>query len=213
MPTLGMEFLEASFRFATIVVPVALYFLLLGLLNTRRCPQLLTGRQDFALLTVALSPLVLQPAVHVFGGGAPAALAAAACIAGAVWLLSPRGHNYVIYNLSLDDARTLVSDALDDAGLESKTNGSRIDAGDDASVELSSFPALRNVSLRCLGGDDATWRIFAHALHARLDRREVEPRPMAVALLLVATAMIVAPLVVMAHEAPEIVRMLADLMP
>lgn len=213
MPTLGMEILEASFRIATIVVPVAMYFLLLGLLNTRRCPQLLTGRQDFALLTVALSPLLLQPAVAIFGGGAQAALIAAGAIGLSIWLLAPRGHNWVIYNISLSDARKLVTRSLIDAGLDPQDLGRRLDCGGGTFLELSSFPALRNVSLRCLGGTDETWQAFAHALHGRLERREVVPSPMAVALLLVATAMIVAPLVMMAQEAPEIVRMLADLVP
>ncbi|MGB2822184.1 MAG: hypothetical protein WBF17_14465, partial [Phycisphaerae bacterium] len=62
MPDLGV-----SLRIATVVVPVALYFLVLGLLNSRPRPQLLRGRRDFALLIVALSPLFVLPVLHWAG--------------------------------------------------------------------------------------------------------------------------------------------------
>ncbi|NBB95473.1 MAG: hypothetical protein GVY16_06995 [Planctomycetes bacterium] len=213
MSTLGMELLEASLRIATVVVPVALYFLLLGLLNTRRCPQLLTGRQDVALLSVALSPLALQPAVHFLDGGAPAVMAAAGAIVLGVWLLAPRGHQWVIYNLPLKQARTLIDQTLADIGIDADIGSRCIRIDEDTWVELSSFPALRNVSLRCHGGDDTTWQAFANALGDHVDRIDVEPSPTAVALLLVATGMLVAPMAMVAHQAPEIVRMLADLLP
>jgi hypothetical protein len=41
----GIEQLGISLRIAMVVVPVALYFLILGLLNSRPCPQLLRGRR------------------------------------------------------------------------------------------------------------------------------------------------------------------------
>ena len=40
--------MDMSMRIVTVVMPVAVYFLILGLLNSRRHPQLLTGRRDFA---------------------------------------------------------------------------------------------------------------------------------------------------------------------
>jgi hypothetical protein len=119
----------------------------------------------------------------------------------------------VIYNLPLDIARGVISSALLDAGLRPTLTGRGIEVGDAAWVELSSFPALRNVSLRCVGGEDAAWQRFEHALHERIEAMDVEPSPMAVALLLVATAMIVTPMILMAHQAPEIVRLLTDLLP
>jgi hypothetical protein len=85
--------------------------------------------------------------------------------------------------------------------------------GHDAVVDMSSFPVLRNVSLRLRGGDESLWRGFEEHLTSQLHEMESEPSPMAVSLLLVATAMIVAPLVFMIHQAPEIVRILTDLLP
>ena len=60
---LGSADLGSTVRVATVVVPVAVYFLILGLLNSRRRPQMLSGRLDFALMITALSPLFLVPAV------------------------------------------------------------------------------------------------------------------------------------------------------
>ena len=57
----------ASAEIATVVVPVAVYFLVLGLLNSRPHPQLLSGRLDFALLTAAISPLFAVPVLRYFG--------------------------------------------------------------------------------------------------------------------------------------------------
>lgn len=224
MIVLGAEQTVVSLRIATIMAPVALYFLLLGLLNTRRCPQFLSGRQDFAMLMVALSPLALGPIMYYFGGGAVTLLVAAAVLAGGIFYLAPRGRTWVIYNLTLDDGCRAILDVLDDMGETARQSGSRIEiglptprlrqAGDGrAVIEISSFPVLRNISLKLVGGSEDFWRDFEARLAERLERLNVEPSPMAVTLLLVATAMIVAPTALMVHHAPEIVRILTDLLP
>ena len=64
---LGSENLGRALQIATTVVPVAVYFLVLGLLNSRRHPQMLSGRLDFSLMIAALSPLFLVPAVQYVG--------------------------------------------------------------------------------------------------------------------------------------------------
>ena len=37
-------------RLVTVLIPMGMYFLLLGLLNSHQHPQLLSGRRDFTLL-------------------------------------------------------------------------------------------------------------------------------------------------------------------
>lgn len=213
MPILGMEQLEFSLRIATILVPICLYFLLLGLLNTRRCPQLLTGRQDFALLMVALSPLAFQPIMGFFGGGVVSLLICTALLGGAVLLLSPRGQTWVIYNITVDEARKIICKSLDDIDLQTRDAGGNLFIlPDGPTIEISSFPFLRNVSLRLVDGQSLR-QDFEERLHHRLQRIEAEPSPTAMALLLVATGMIVTPLAMMAHQAPEIVRILTGLLP
>ena len=82
-------------QIAAIVAPIALYFLVLGLLNTRRRPQLLRSRVDFALLLAAMSPLVICPLLRWLPA-TPAVLAAlgAAGIA-VVCLMSPPRASWV----------------------------------------------------------------------------------------------------------------------
>jgi len=211
---LSVEPYEASLHIAFAVAPVALYFLLLGWLNTRRCPQMLTGRQDFALLTLAFSPLVVGPILHGLGGGLPTAMACIAALGGTIGLLAPRGRTFVIYNLPESDARQAVVDILAAMGVSVSPRRDRFDLNrGNARVEITHFPLLRNVSLRLLGGGEPLWREFETRLHARFQRMEAHPSPMAVSLLLVATGMLVAPLVLMLHHAPEIVRVLTDLLP
>ncbi len=209
---LGMEPLETSLRIATVVVPVSLYFLLLGLLNSRRHPQLLSGRQDFALLMVALSPLAFGPAMHYLNGGLWMVPACVVLLIGGIWALAPRGRAWVIYNLPLSSARQTVIDAFEAMGRCSRNTarGVEVEQG-RAFVEFSSFPLLRNVSLRLVGGDEDLWRTFESHLSGRLKKIETDPSPMAVSLLLVATVMIVAPMALMVRNAPEIVRILTDL--
>lgn len=198
---LGMEYLEGLFRVATIVVPVALYFFLLGLLNTRTRPQLLTGRQDFALLTIALSPLILSPLMALLGGGSAGLAGSIGVLATTAFLLRPRGHSWVMYNLSLPHARKAAEEALQRAGLDAE------------GLDISSVPVLRNVSLRLDGISDNQAMGFERNLASSLQTVSAEPLPAAVGLLLVATAMLVAPLALMAQQMPQIVRLLTDLLP
>jgi hypothetical protein len=200
-----------SMRIVTVVVPVALYFLLLGLLNSRRRPQLLTGRQDFVLLVAALGPLFALPAVEVWG--LPALVAAAAAAAAAVVLLAPRGASWVIYNLPAARARDAVAEALDRAQLPARPVADGFDLAAGPRVRLRRFSLLRNVSIRLTGaGREAAGR-FEAALADVLGGVRVETSPMAVSLLLVATAMLVAPLALVAHRAGELVRLLTHLIP
>jgi hypothetical protein len=212
---LANEYFSSSVpvQIATVVVPVAVYFLILGLLNTRRHPQLLSGRQDFALLIVALCPLFVLPALNYVGITRTSVAVAAAVVAVAIWLLAPRGRTWVIYNMPMTEARNLIERVLSGLSADLVVEGGvyRL-PGDDASVHVGGFSLLRNVTLRLHGGSDDLARRFEAELHRALQAVRVEASSMAVALLLVATAMLVAPFTLMVHRVPEIVRVLTDLL-
>ena len=209
----GIGQLADSLRIATVVVPVGLYFLILGLLNTRSHPQLLTGRWDFALLAAALGPVLAQPVFAVVGTS-PAALAgAAAALAVPALLLAPRGRTWVIYNLPFHLAGPVVRDALASLHLPARPADGGFHLGGEQFVAVEGFPLLRNVTVRLVGGDARLARDLHAALADRLGRIEGEATPAAVALMLVATAMMVAPLALVARRVPEIVRLLTDLLP
>jgi len=208
---LGSEYLSTSVRVATVIVPVAGYFLILGLLNSRRRPQMLTGRLDFALLMLALCPGFVLPMLESFGLTVPGAAAAMLVLAAGLWLFGPGGRNWVVYNLPPEQAHRVVRSAMDAMGWRytRDSDGYRI-AGQDLTVRVSGFWVLRNVSVHLGGGSRELCRKFAGELSAVVCRTSARTHAMAVAMLLVATVMFVAPLALFAHRVPEIVRLLAD---
>lgn len=198
---------------AAVVVPVSLYFLVLGLLNTRHRPQLLRARRDFAMLIVALSPLLVCPLLTWMGHSLAALAVAAAVAVAAMLALRPPRASWVVYNITPAEAFDAVARSLERGGLSfERDQGDRIFRLPHGSVELSSFPLLRNVSIRMTGCDDRAVELFERALAGRIELLSAQTTPMAMALLLVATAMLVAPLVMVAPKAVEIVRILTDML-
>ncbi len=200
-------------QIAAAVAPVSLYFMVLGLLNTRSRPQMLSGRLDFAMLIGALSPLVVCPIMSWAG---PSYLAMAAAAAGgiaAVWLLSPPRASWVIYNITPAEASDAVAKALRRGDLDfQRRQGEQTFILPDGQVELGSFPLLRNVTIRMTGCDWRTMHLFEQALAGRMELLSAQTTPMAMAMLLVATTMLVAPLAMVAPRAVEIVRILTGLL-
>ncbi len=204
---------DITVRVATVVVPLAVYFLVLGLLNTRRTPQILTGRLDFALLITAMSPLFALPVLHWVGISRMSIVAACGVVACGILVLAPRGRTWVIYNASPDEAHRAVTAALRALGHSCRKVGRgvlRIGDGGQR-VHMTPFPLLRNVSIR-FDGSDRTGAAFGRELTRELSGVQAEPRATAVALLVVAVGMMVAPLAMVANQAGEIVRIVTDLL-
>lgn len=210
---LGSEQLYDALRIGTVVLPVAVYFLLLGLLNSRRRPQLLSARQDAALLTVALLPLLFAPLTALLGGTGWVLGACLAIAAATVACLAPHRDAWVLYNLSADQARDLCHQSLLALDIRTQSTPEGLRSEDDRlRLDLSGFWLLRNVSLRMNGANRQLAERFEEELTRRLRRIDTDPHPMAVSLLLVSTVMIVGPLALVVDRVPEIVRLLGDLL-
>ena len=209
---LASEQLDVSLRIAAVTAPVAIYFLVLGLLNSRRTPQVLTGRQDFILMIAALLPAILLPGLEWAGLSLGWSVGVTAVLVAAIALVAPRGPNWVVYNLPLDQARDAVAETLRamDLSFTRTEEGFSIDQP-AAKVRLGGFALLRNVSIR-LEGDHDLARRFETQFARTLGASSAQTTPMAMALLLVATGMLVTPLALLAHRVPEIVRILTDLL-
>lgn len=204
--------LDAAIRVATVVAPVAMYFLVLGLLNSRRRPQILSGRLDFALLIAALSPLLVVPALHVLGVSATSVGLAVTAVVCGISLLAPRGGTWVIYNIAPAQTKRAIRLALRDMGQTWRMDGDAFELdGGQGCVRVSSFPMLRNVSVRFSGSQELSGRL-GRELSYVLSGMSAETEPAAVALLLVATVMMLVPLAFVANHAGEIVRILTDLL-
>ncbi len=205
--------ISPALRLAMFVVPVAIYFGVLGVLNSRRRPQLLSARADFALLTGILCPLLIIPVVQWLGSWALAPVLGAV---GVFALLGvPPRHNWVVYNLSTRRARRVIAEALRDCGIDwdGQTEWLTSPSGGQTRLEIGGFPLLRNVSVRLRGADDALAGRFQGALSYRLASVETEVQPMAWAMMLVSASMLAVPLALVAHRVPALVRLLTDLVP
>ena len=210
---LADDYVTVPFQFATAVLPLGLYFILLGLLNSRPRPQLLTGRHDFVLMMAALCPLFVLPILNYVGVTPLSVLLALAAVSFGIWLLAPGKRHWVIYNISQARAASVVARALEAMKLpaEPSEDGLTIRSG-RLRVEVGGFSMLQNVSLRMYGCDNKLDEQFERELAQQLGPVRVETSSMAMAMLLVATAMCVAPLMLVAHQAGEIVRILTDLL-
>ncbi|MCD6303858.1 MAG: hypothetical protein J7M21_02730 [Planctomycetes bacterium] len=209
---LGIGYLDLSLRITMVVVPVAMYFLVLGLLNSRSRPQLLRGRRDFAVLVTALAPLFLLPAACWASRSYLAVGAAGTVLAAGALLLAPPRATWVIYNITPDEARQAVRAALRAAGLGFQERGGAFDLAGGTTIRMTALPLLRNISLRMSRPEKDLERRFERALAGRLATVPAETTPMAMALLLVATAMLIAPLVLVAPRAGEIVRIISGML-
>ena len=214
---IGFGDLAVSFRVTLVVLPVAFYFLVLGLLNSRKNPQLLSGRFDWCLLAGAFSPIFILPAVEYFGGSLAAAAACVGILSVCVIALAPRGRTWVIYNLHPRRAFRMIAQCLDKMNLAYRMERGVFHLEGGLIVQVRVFPLLRNVSISMRGsrardGDDELAHRFEKMLCRSLASESVETSPATVALLLVATAMMVLPLTLMASQAGQIARILGDLL-
>lgn len=155
------------------LVPIALYFLILGLVNSHARPCLITSRTDFLVLTSVLVPVLLWPVPELVRGRLYLPLLGILLFAGYLfyYLLPSRDAGYVVYNLSRTQCRRLVEQALRRLGYSGQWQGSTWQA-DNAplTIELREFSLLSNVSLHFESGD-ATSRSRIGAIGAELDRR------------------------------------------
>ena len=144
------EYFAPQTQLATVVAPVAIYFLILGLLNSRRHPQTITARQDVLLLTAALSPLLILPlAGYVSSAALIVIVVLLAAMALVAFTFGPAGGSYVVYNLTHRQALRAIERTLDQLGLSYQTAGHRIQLDEGgATIDISSFSLLRNVSIR-----------------------------------------------------------------
>jgi hypothetical protein len=95
--------------------------------------------------------------------------------------------------------------------MEARKGGFRLPS-DGAEVDVAGFPLLRNVSIHMRNADARLAKRFEEQLARQLATIRAEPSPMAMAMLLVATGMLIAPVTMVAQRAGEIVRILTGML-
>lgn len=173
------------FRLCVAFGPLAIYCLLLGLINLLRRPIVVTGAKDTAALAMALTGLMVIGPLELF-----MPQAAAMRFGGYVWLLllsfyglsislvlllsRPR---LVIYNISSEQLRPILGEVV--PALDSQARW----AGDSLAMptlgvqlHLDNFPSMRNVSLVANGEQQSFegWRRLEKALTGALRQQTWE---------------------------------------
>lgn len=173
------------FRLCVAFGPLAIYCLLLGLINLLRRPIVVTGAKDTAVLAMALTGLMVIGPLELF-----MPQAAAMRFGGYVWLLllsfyglsislalllsRPR---LVIYNISSEQLRPILGEVV--PALDSQARW----AGDSLAMptlgvqlHLDNFPSMRNVSLVANGEQQSFegWRRLEKALAGALRQQRWE---------------------------------------
>ncbi|MFO0973362.1 MAG: hypothetical protein U1A27_08000 [Phycisphaerae bacterium] len=204
-----------SLLFVVLVAPIAVYFLLLGLVNSHATPCLISSRSDFVALTVVFLPLLVAPMPALVGSGAAWLLVVEAGLVG--WLfhqmLPGRRAGWVIYNISAARARAVVEQAAADAGW----NGTWQDEswrGPAGTVRLTSLPVLRNVTVHLdptTGTTDQTVAALERAISGRLGRIRQLPSTAGACLVMLGVSLLAVPIWMMGRHIQDVVEAMVHL--
>ncbi len=211
------------FRLCVALGPVAVYLLLLGMINLFRRPFCVSGTRDTAVLGVAVSGLVLVGPVELLMPVAasiqfgplvwPLLIGLYFAVLSAILLfLRPR---LVIYNISRDELRPVLADLAIDLDADARWAGDCLvipTVGVQLYLEYSA--TFRNVSLVSAGGvqDYQGWRRLATALEASLRRLEVVRNPKGISLLSAGVVLALILLLSIAADPEAAVKSISEVM-
>jgi uncharacterized membrane protein len=204
------------FRLCLALGPLAIYVLLIGVINTLRRPFLVSGARDAAALGLAVSGLVIVGPVELFFPVA-ASLAFgvyvwmlllalyALCLVLVLLLLRPR---LVIYNVSNDQLRPILTDLVTRLDPEARWAGDSL-ALPNLGVQLhvDTLPAMRNVSLVATGPNQNQqgWRKLETALGEAISQLQVPRNPRVIGSLLSAGGLLALAVVLTIARDPQAV--------
>lgn len=184
-----------SFRLCVALGPLAVYLLLLGVINLSRRPLLVAGGRDLAALGIGVSGLILvgpielllpEDAINAYQKYVWLLLIVmySLCVALAALLSRPR---LTIYNLSGEQLRPVLAEAINGLDPDARWAGSSL-VLPRLRVELhvDPNPVMRNVSLAASGDEQsyAGWRQLELALAEKLKPAESPSNPWGMALAL-----------------------------
>lgn len=186
--------------------PLAVYLLLLGLLNLSARPFLTTGARDTAALGLAISGFVVAGPMELFFPESFAASLAELGLSGFVWLvllvfyglcllllmltLRPR---LVIYNVTVDQLRPILADVVAELDLDARWAGDSLTLPRwHVQLHIEPFVAMRNVQLVSAGPRQSYggWRRLENALAQALRETKGQPNPYGLSLILFGLIMV-----------------------
>jgi hypothetical protein len=198
------------------VAPIALYFLVLGLVNSHSRPCLITARSDFIALTSALLPVLLWPLPALAGGYLWWMLAGGFLVTGTLFFLLLPGADsgFVIYNISEARAERLLAESLGRLGLAGHWEGAAWrSACGRMTVHLRKFGLLRNVTVAIEGSPPPA---FAGELAGELERRlrgvAQLPSSMGACLVMVGVGLLILPMWMVGRHIQDLVDAMSHLL-
>jgi hypothetical protein len=132
------------------IAPIAVYFLVLGLLNSQAQPRIVSGQRDFVVLTLVFVPMLVWPVPFLVANGFwwLLLIGLAAAAGGFAALLPRRLSSWVMYNLSEQRCRRHLENALHRLQVDYElADGSYLISSHGLEIHISSFSVLRNVTL------------------------------------------------------------------
>lgn len=174
------------FHFCVVVTPMAVYLLLLGLLNLRGRPFVTTGSRDTAALAIGLVGFVVAGPMQLFFPEAAASRFGAwvwlmmivfygLCISLGVLLMRSR---IVIYNISIEQLRPILTNVAMKLDRRSRWTGDSLQLPDaKIHLHLESVDWLRNVQMVAIGNHQSYegWRVLEVELNKQLKNLAVGP--------------------------------------
>jgi hypothetical protein len=211
------------FRLCLALGPVAVYVLLLGAINLSRRPFLVSGTRDAAALGLAISGFVIVGPIELFFPEAAAVrfgplvwvlLLAfyALCLVLVLLLLRPR---LVIYNISADQIRPILAELVERLDPEARWAGDSLFLPTlGVQLHVDNQAAMRNVSLTSVGRNQNPlgWRRLETALAPALGQMDVARNPRGASLISAGMLIILALVLVVAHNPRAVTQALFDML-
>ncbi|MEE8386621.1 MAG: hypothetical protein V3S01_11975 [Dehalococcoidia bacterium] len=198
--------------------PIALYFLVLGLVNSHSRPCLITSRTDFLTLTCVLMPVLLWPLPALVRSDLAWLLLLGLLLVVALffWMLLTTGTGFVIYNISEVRCIRLLEGALRHLGMTGHWVGQtwRADSG-ALCIHLRKFALLRNVTLHVEAPGPQASRLVGE-LGAELDRRLASvaqlPSTMGACLVVIGVGLMILPMWMVGRHIHDLVDAMSHLL-
>ena len=201
------------------IAPVAVYFLVLGQVNSQARPVVVNARADFQILTLSFVPLLVWPIPFLVEIGQWWVLIAGLAVmsAGFAQLVPATHSGWVLYNMGRTEGWDVLRQAVAARGWASRRTdrGLEIPAAGFC-VEVTPFALLRNVTFRVtsLGAPvepDRVAELEAH-LRSQVARQSLLPSMIGGCLMALGVSLMIVPLWLMSRHVDAIVEVVHRLL-
>lgn len=210
-------------RLAIALIPLAAYALLLGVVNMRRRPLVVTGGSDLATLAAAMTGLVFVGPIELFRPDA-----ATSDLGNSIWLMllalywlwaalavlvsRPR---LVVYNVSIEELRPALAEAVAQLDPRARWAGDALALPSlGVQLHLDAFELMRNVSLASTGGAQSLegWRRLRRALERSLAGLVVPANPRCASFFTLALAFFLLPVLRLWNHPEEVAQAIREVL-